>query len=202
MNTYPFRKKEVDVEEVKRLYYDERLTAREVGERLGTNRVKIQRMLHHYGCQMRPACAEKKPKLIITEKKCHECLKTKPVTQFFRNCQTRDGYQIYCKTCDQYRRNKTRLKYFYKISPEEVQQLSDYQGGKCKICHKPLVIKSSSPRDSLQIDHDHKSKEVRGLLCGACNMGLGCFKDRLDLLETAIEYLKDPPYPRMKREEE
>ena len=31
---------------------------------------------------------------------------------------------------------------------------------------------------------------IRGLLCDLCNKGLGCFKDNVINLETAIKYLK------------
>ena len=39
------------------------------------------------------------------------------------------------------------------------------------------------------IDHNHKTKEIRGLLCYKCNMGLGKFGDRIDLLSKAIVFL-------------
>jgi hypothetical protein len=42
----------------------------------------------------------------------------------------------------------------------------------------------------LHIDHDHKTHEFRGLLCSTCNTGLGHFKDNIDTLLEAIEYLK------------
>jgi hypothetical protein len=40
------------------------------------------------------------------------------------------------------------------------------------------------------IDHDHVTKQFRGLLCQNCNMGLGQFKDSEGLLLKAIEYLR------------
>jgi hypothetical protein len=56
------------------------------------------------------------------------------------------------------------------------------QNGKCKIC--------AVTSENLYIDHDHKSMEVRGLLCRDCNSALGLFRDNTEILENAIEYLK------------
>lgn len=56
------------------------------------------------------------------------------------------------------------------------------QHGRCAICRK-------SSKRRLHMDHDHKTKLVRGLLCGKCNKGLGLFNDTIDLLNRAIQYL-------------
>ena len=43
----------------------------------------------------------------------------------------------------------------------------------------------------LSIDHCHKTGKVRGLLCKHCNHGLGKFKDDVNLLKIAIDYLNN-----------
>jgi len=40
------------------------------------------------------------------------------------------------------------------------------------------------------MDHDHETGKFRGMLCHHCNRGLGNFKDKIENLEKAIEYLK------------
>jgi len=43
---------------------------------------------------------------------------------------------------------------------------------------------------SLNVDHDHVTGQIRGLLCGPCNKGLGLLGDNLDSLWKAIHYLE------------
>lgn len=83
----------------------------------------------------------------------------------------------------QYRdRNKTAANKF-KISHEEAAQL--YETDACEICHS-----APSHYSVLAIDHDHLTGKIRGMLCDACNKGLGLFKDSPELLEKAATYLK------------
>lgn len=63
--------------------------------------------------------------------------------------------------------------------------LAKTQGGLCAICKNRLLIKRGH-----QLDHDHKTGAVRGILCMSCNTGLGHFKDDAGLLLRAIHYLK------------
>lgn len=44
--------------------------------------------------------------------------------------------------------------------------------------------------DVVAVDHDHTTGKVRGLLCNACNKGLGFFKDSKELLDKAIKWLQ------------
>ncbi|MEU7934145.1 endonuclease domain-containing protein [Micromonospora echinofusca] len=39
------------------------------------------------------------------------------------------------------------------------------------------------------MDHCHNSRQVRGLLCGECKIGLGAFKDSPEALMAAARYL-------------
>lgn len=87
-----------------------------------------------------------------------------------------------------YGRRKTRenkLKTRYGISLEEYDAMFVRQSGVCAICKCP---EGYGP---LVVDHSHRTTYVRKLLCRACNIGLGCFKDSPELMAKAIEYLKD-----------
>ena len=85
------------------------------------------------------------------------------------------------------------LKHAYKITPEQVAQKLIQQNNKCAVCRREFV---GTP----WIDHDHsccpQSKKTcgictRGLLCRACNIGLGNFEDNVDFLTNAIRYLTE-----------
>lgn len=59
-------------------------------------------------------------------------------------------------------------------------------GGRCEICG----IHESSVKIRLAIDHNHKTGEIRGLLCSYCNRGIGWLKDDIQVLKKAIKYLQ------------
>lgn len=61
------------------------------------------------------------------------------------------------------------------------------QNGLCAICNKPP---DGERWKKLCIDHDHSTGQVRGLLCSTCNTALGKFQDSQELLQKAIDYLK------------
>lgn len=69
-----------------------------------------------------------------------------------------------------------QLKSTYGIDAKEQDRLLN---GPCAICGKPARC----------IDHDHKTKQVRGGLCNRCNVGLGQFGDDKKLIQKALEYL-------------
>lgn len=77
--------------------------------------------------------------------------------------------------------------YLYGISKEEYEELKTSQHESCKICNTHF---SDTPR-GLLVDHDHITGKVRGLLCHNCNTALGLFKDSINSLEGAINYLKE-----------
>lgn len=86
---------------------------------------------------------------------------------------------------------KARYKRMYNITPEEAQQLLDAQHEQCKICAAPLHLGDETTVATGHVDHCHATGKVRGILCRRCNTGLGLFRDRVDSLHNAINYLKD-----------
>ena len=71
----------------------------------------------------------------------------------------------------------------FNLSFEEYKKLIDTQKGLCAICDK------KDNGRALTIDHCHKTKKVRGLLCKKCNTAIGMLEDNPSLIEKAFWYL-------------
>jgi hypothetical protein len=87
---------------------------------------------------------------------------------------------------------KWDLKVTFNLSFEIYCQMFEDQKGLCKIC-KIKILKGpikGTKKDTCHVDHDHITGKVRGLLCRLCNNGLGNFRDSIDSLSKAIEYLR------------
>lgn len=94
--------------------------------------------------------------------------------------RTKRRLSWYCgKTCESAAK---RVKHF-DITPAQFIDLYEGQEGACGICGKRDEL------EYLDIDHDHRTDKVRGLLCRNCNIGLGHFHDSPRKLAKAIQYL-------------
>ena len=79
------------------------------------------------------------------------------------------------------------LKARYGITASDYEDMLKRQNGMCAICSS---TKSGRKDRRLMVDHCHKTKEVRGLLCHHCNALLGNARDNPKTLELAIKYLE------------
>jgi hypothetical protein len=74
----------------------------------------------------------------------------------------------------------------YGISLSEYKALLKNQNGRCAICE----TRECATGNRMAVDHDHVTGAVRGILCKACNTGIGGLRDDPKLLLKAINYLK------------
>jgi len=86
---------------------------------------------------------------------------------------------------DKYRCKKLRAA--YGISLEEFHQRFANQNGACACCGG---LEPGGPKGQWNVDHDHLTGEVRGILCINCNLGIGKLGDSIEGLERALAYLK------------
>jgi hypothetical protein len=86
-------------------------------------------------------------------------------------------------------RRKHSLKKRYGLTPERWEDMLTEQAWSCAIC------RSGTPgaKGVWNVDHDHKTGRVRGILCFHCNMMLGYAKDNPEILAAAIPYLALKP---------
>jgi hypothetical protein len=95
-------------------------------------------------------------------------------------------YQAYRKKNKKDEKERAKIhqkKYNYNLSENEYYGLFEKQNYQCAICQCDLNTNRPC------VDHDHETNSVRGILCNACNRGLGFFKDDVDRLRNAIKYL-------------
>ena len=100
-----------------------------------------------------------------------------------------DHKRYHTETRKEYRRLHQRSQYLmttYGISLEQYEELKANQGNKCAICGG----KGKGIQEVLDVDHDHKTGKVRGLLCSKCNSGLGMLQDNPHILKSALQYLE------------
>lgn len=61
------------------------------------------------------------------------------------------------------------------------------QGYRCACCGSEKAYTNGSLK--FHVDHCHETNKVRGLLCNACNKGIGALGDNLEGLLKAVRYL-------------
>ena len=76
----------------------------------------------------------------------------------------------------------------YGISQETFDLILARQENRCAICKR--IFDTTAHRLKPNVDHDHKTREVRALLCGYCNSALGELQDDPQIVLRAYEYLK------------
>lgn len=134
------------------------------------------------------------------KKFCPRCKEVKNHESFYTTGQSNDGFASYCIVCYKsidkkhferkyYKRDKEKirgrnLQKKFGLTLEQYNQMAKAQDFKCAVCKQPETSKS------LAVDHDHKTGQIRGLLCGRCNPGLGFLKDDPERIRNLVKYLE------------
>lgn len=128
--------------------------------------------------------------IIDGKRECNTCHETLPVSRFGKTTKTKSGVHAKCRQCTSEYNHERSIRINFGLTPEQYLAILDYQGGVCWICQ-------THPRTRrLAVDHNHKTGEVRGLLCKRCNRDLlGRAHDDPTILRRAADYLEHPPAP-------
>ena len=132
------------------------------------------------------------------KKKCTKCKKNKDLSSFCKSSKAKDGHNWECRECQSKRAEKYiarseikrhRVKMYlakrYGMTPKDYDLLLRDQQGCCAMCGEHWTGFSKR----LHVDHNHKTGEIRGLLCLGCNIGLG-FVEKSGFVDLAKEYLR------------
>jgi hypothetical protein len=127
-------------------------------------------------------------------KSCCLCFEKKPFSDFLKNIRYKDGHYKHCKKChyEVYGRD-AHYRRSYGVSQNQYNQMVLQQNNKCKVCESQA---GEGQFARLVVDHCHKNKEFRGLICQSCNMALGNAKDNPEILRKLADYLDDYYDPR------
>ena len=136
---------------------------------------------------------------------CKICNQSKPLTEFYQTVRNGSpyGYHGKCKSCyvkkqqenyDPIKKRDENLKRVYGIGIEEYNTLLEKQNNRCAICESTDPKGRKSGRGGgvyvFYVDHDHKTGNVRGLLCNICNRTMGYVGENSNVLEEMIKYLQ------------
>lgn len=112
------------------------------------------------------------PSLIEGDNKCcTECERWFPLTHF-------EPYRKMCRECRSLHRRATN----HGVSFEDMRAMIAV--GCCDVCEIPLTYTEA------QVDHDHDSGRVRGVLCTMCNLAIGYMDDDPARAEALAAYLR------------
>lgn len=155
----------------------------------------------------------KKP---ISHKTCIDCSQTKTAAEFYKSSYYKDGLDCRCNDCGDaktyawraknpdkynegmrtftaslpaYEKYLSEIKRRYNCTQEMYETTLKRQDNKCAIASCGYVHTPSKFKGGLCVDHNHVTKEIRGLLCERRNKGLGHFRDNIDIMKDAVLYL-------------
>lgn len=120
---------------------------------------------------------------------CKHCNKGPDDTSFWK---TR---KLECKKCNTQvpgthpSARKHALKSAFNLTETQYEGILKEQNMKCALCGDPHDRYNRKPA----VDHCHETGEIRGILCVACNTGLGFIEKRPWFIAKMKEYLADPP---------
>jgi hypothetical protein len=104
-------------------------------------------------------------------------------------CAEHGAYKSSCGQCENVRRRKpwnqkrqlrATRKMKYGLTEEQLDHVDSVD--KCEVCGSTT---------KLCVDHNHKTDEYRGVLCGNCNRAAGLMGDDVERLMALASYLKE-----------
>jgi hypothetical protein len=123
----------------------------------------------------------------FSKKICNVCHKLKKTEEFVKNqnaINNRSVRRPSCKDC------RIKMEGAGVSRTDRIKWLKEKPVNEpfvCPICKKRTIAGVTS---KVVLEHDHRTGKPGGWICDSCNTGLGRFKDDVELLKSAIEFLK------------
>lgn len=111
-------------------------------------------------------------------RRCFRCREWVRLEDFSADQSRESGRSHSCKACTSLASTASR----YGLGAKALRVMLREANGRCALCKRESK--------KLVVDHDHASGAVRGLLCSACNTGMGLLGDNPNLLRIAAQYLE------------
>ena len=121
------------------------------------------------------------------KKICNVCHKLKKTTEFAKNQNAINNRSVRRPSCKDCRVKMEGAGIPRKDRIEWLKKKPQNEPFECPICKKRTIAGITS---KVVLEHDHRTGKPGGWICDSCNTGLGRFKDDVELLKSAIEFLK------------
>ena len=122
------------------------------------------------------------------EYRCSKCREWKLPAQFNKNRRQTSGLNYMCRSCSKTQTRRHNLPAKYGITVAKYAEMILAQGGKCACCGAQFALEGRKT-DRPCVDHNHKTGEVRSLLCGRCNLAAGNVLDSSERASQLAAYL-------------
>lgn len=120
------------------------------------------------------------------KKICNVCHKLLDTNQFQKNQNGINNRTVRRPSCNACRKNIDGANMTISERKEWLQKKPHMVPFECPICKKHTIPGITS---KVVLDHDHVTGTPRAWICDSCNTGIGRFKDDVELLQKAIQYL-------------
>jgi hypothetical protein len=125
----------------------------------------------------------------ITTRKLSDGTKVKRPYSYCKPCRVKVNSENFkklgmprCKTTQKDYKLRTK----YNITLSDFHKQMEFQSNVCAICKCEFQNERKT-----HVDHCHTTGEIRGILCSHCNHALGMFKDDINIIQTALDYIKN-----------
>jgi recombination endonuclease VII len=145
---------------------------------------------------------------ILSQKHCTQCGRLLPIEHFSKNRRRKDGRHSACRACISARRQEQvtpekrriwHLRQDFGITVEQYNQMLEAQGGVCACCKQPEThtrpCADGVQISPLSIDHNHRTGEIRALLCHHCNAAYGHLREDEARILALLEYHRQHQKP-------